>query len=152
MDFWSDWRTTELYQYDQILCFANNTVHHHKHIKATMKHGHGSVRLWGCFSAAGPGRLVKLEKYHQILEDNLIQSARRLQLGRFIFQQGNNPKHTTELVQKQQANCLGIAESKSRCQSSQKFVAGLEKTRSFLIPLKQGRMDKNYSVQMCQPD
>lgn len=48
------------------------TVHHLKHIKVTMKHGHGSVRLWGRLSAAGLGRLVKLEKYHQILEDNLI--------------------------------------------------------------------------------
>ena len=60
----------------------------------------------GCFSAAGPGRLVKVEgklnaaKYCKILEDNLIQSPRELQLGRFIFQQDNDPKHTAKATQK----------------------------------------------------
>lgn len=39
-----------------------------------------------CFSAAGPGRLAKLEgninkgKYHQILDDKLTQARRELQL------------------------------------------------------------------------
>ena len=27
----------------------------------TVKHGGGSIMLWGCFSAAGPGRIVKVE-------------------------------------------------------------------------------------------
>jgi hypothetical protein len=26
-----------------------------------VKHGGGSIMLWGCFSAAGPGRLVRME-------------------------------------------------------------------------------------------
>ena len=78
-----------------------------KHTISTVKHGGGSIMLWGCFSAAGPGRLVKVEgnmnaeKYRQILEDNLSQSARELRLGRrFIFQQDNNPKHTAKATQK----------------------------------------------------
>ena len=38
---------------------------------------------------------MNAEQYHQILEDNLTQSARELRLRRrFIFQQDNNPKHT----------------------------------------------------------
>ena len=42
--------------------------------------------LWECFSAA---------KYREILEDDLIQSARELRLGRrFIFQQDNDLKYT----------------------------------------------------------
>jgi hypothetical protein len=40
--------------------------------------------LWGCFSAAGAGRLVRIEgkmngaKYSQILDENLLQSANDL--------------------------------------------------------------------------
>lgn len=46
-----------------------------------MKHGDGSIMLWGGFSGPGPGRLVKVEgnmngaKYGAVLEDNVIQPA-----------------------------------------------------------------------------
>ncbi len=53
--------------------------------------------LWGCFSAAGTGRLVAIEgkmnaaKYRDILDENLLQSAQDLRLGqRFTFQQDND--------------------------------------------------------------
>lgn len=56
--------------------------------------------LWVCFTAGGAGRLVKIEdkvneaKFRKILEGNLLQSAKELQLGRrFVFQQDNGPKH-----------------------------------------------------------
>ena len=49
--------------------------------------------LWGCFSAAGTGRLVRIEgkmngaKYREILDENLLQSAQDLRLRlRFTFQ------------------------------------------------------------------
>ena len=127
--------------------------------------------LWGYFSAAGPGRLVKVEgnmnpeKYRQILEDNLSQSARELRLGRrFIFQQDNDPKHTAKTTQKwfkeNKVNVLEWPSQRPDLNSNREFVAGLEKSCSRPIPRQpdrawavlQGRMEKNCSVQMCQPD
>ena len=63
--------------------------------------------LWGCFSAAGTGRLVRVEakmngaKYKKILDENLLQSGPQdLRLGqRFTFQQDNDTKHTAKTMQ-----------------------------------------------------
>uniref|UniRef100_A0A803JWW4 Transposase Tc1-like domain-containing protein n=1 Tax=Xenopus tropicalis TaxID=8364 RepID=A0A803JWW4_XENTR len=56
--------------------------------------------LWGCLSSAGTGKLVRVDgkmdgaKYRAILEENLLESAKDLRLGRrFTFQQDNDPKH-----------------------------------------------------------
>jgi hypothetical protein len=58
------------------------------------------------FSVAGTGRLVQIEgkmngeQYREILDDNLLQSAQDLRLGRrFTFQQDNNPKLTAKSTQ-----------------------------------------------------
>jgi hypothetical protein len=46
----------------------------------TVKHGGGSIILWGCYSVAGTGRLVRIEgkmkgaKSREILDENLLQS------------------------------------------------------------------------------
>uniref|UniRef100_A0AAZ3RZD4 Transposase n=1 Tax=Oncorhynchus tshawytscha TaxID=74940 RepID=A0AAZ3RZD4_ONCTS len=72
----------------------------------TVNHGGSSIMLWGCFSEAGTGRLVRIEakmnraKYREILDENLLQSAQGLRLGqRFTFQQDNDPKHTAKTTQ-----------------------------------------------------
>jgi hypothetical protein len=60
----------------------------------TVKHGGDSIILWGCFTAAGTGRLVRVEgkmnraRYREILDENLLQIIQGLRLGqRFTFQQ-----------------------------------------------------------------
>lgn len=69
----------------------------------TVKHGGGSVMVWGCFSYDGVGQLKKIdgkltkESYHNILQRHAIPSGTQL-IGRgFIFQQDNDPKHTSGL-------------------------------------------------------
>ena len=51
-----------------------------------VKHGGVIILLWGCFSAAGTGRLVRIEakmneeKYREILDENLFQSTEDLRM------------------------------------------------------------------------
>jgi hypothetical protein len=62
------------------------TAHQPSNTIPTVKHGGGSIILWGCFSAAWTGRLVRKKgtmkgaNYRQIL-DNLLQRANYLRLG-----------------------------------------------------------------------
>ena len=84
---WSDETKIEL--------FGLNARHHIWRKPGTIpmvKHGGGSIMLWRYFSAAGTGRLVRLEgkmnraKYREILDENLLQSTQDIRLGRgFTF-------------------------------------------------------------------
>ena len=66
------------------------TAYHQANTIPTVKHGGGSIMLWGCFSAAGTGRLVRKEgkmnaaMYRDILDETcfraLLTSDRRQRL------------------------------------------------------------------------
>lgn len=79
---------------------------HVKNIIPTVKHGGGNVMVWGCIAAGGAGKLEFIESnmdkhlYLKILKENLKQSAEQLGLDKnnFLFQQDNDPKHTSYLV------------------------------------------------------
>ncbi|KAG2466509.1 TCB1 transposase, partial [Polypterus senegalus] len=103
---WSDETKIELFGVNarRHIWRKPGTAHHQANTIPTVKHGGGSIMLWGCFSAAGTGRLVRINgkmtavMYRDILDENLLQSAldRRL-WRRFIFQQDNDPKHTAKI-------------------------------------------------------
>ncbi|KAF2351812.1 Transposase Tc1-like [Trinorchestia longiramus] len=67
----------------------------------TVKFGGGSIIVWGCFSSSWVDKVHIIEgtmngrKYCEILEEQLLPSARLLKLKRgWKFQQDNDPKHT----------------------------------------------------------
>uniref|UniRef100_A0A8R1HTD6 HTH_Tnp_Tc3_2 domain-containing protein n=1 Tax=Caenorhabditis japonica TaxID=281687 RepID=A0A8R1HTD6_CAEJA len=67
----------------------------------TVKHGVGSVMVWGCFSDTSMGPLKRIVGtmdryvYEDILE-NTMRPWARANLGRsWVFQQDNDPKHTS---------------------------------------------------------
>ncbi len=104
---WSDETKIELFGLNskRYVWRKPGTAHHLSNTVPTVKHGGGSIMLWGCFSAAGTGGLVAIEgkmnaaKYRDILDENLLQSAQDLRLGwRFTFQQDNDPKHTAKIT------------------------------------------------------
>ncbi|KAK3537894.1 hypothetical protein QTP70_022445, partial [Hemibagrus guttatus] len=82
-----------------------NAELHPKNTIPTVKHGGGNIMLWGCFSAKGPGRLIRVKErmngamYREILSKNLLPSARALKMKRgWVFQHDNDPKHTARAM------------------------------------------------------
>jgi transposase len=76
-------------------------------VRPTVKHGGGSVMVWGCFSSGGVGELVFIDGtmrgdgYKDILDQHLHRLATAMGIGGdFTFQQDNSPVHTSRVVRR----------------------------------------------------
>ena len=72
-------------------------------IRGTVKFSGGNVMVWISMAWNGTGKLefidgiMDSEVYVNILNKNLLASTKKLRLGKhFIFQQDNDPKHTSK--------------------------------------------------------
>ncbi|KAK3512233.1 hypothetical protein QTP70_001094 [Hemibagrus guttatus] len=81
----------------------SNTAFQKKNIIPTVKYGGGSLMVWGCFAASGPGRLAVINGtmnsavYQKILKENVRPSVWDLKLKRtWVLQQDNDPKHNSK--------------------------------------------------------
>lgn len=74
------------------------------HVQGTVKFGGGSLMIWGCMLYDGCGYMCKIDGkmdaqlYTSILDDYVEKSAEHYShsLGDMIFQQDNDPKHTSQ--------------------------------------------------------
>jgi len=103
---WSDESKFSLFKSDGIVYVrrpANQRLNP-KYTCPTVKHGGGSVMVWGCFSGYGMGPLYKIEgimdrfKYKDILENQMVPYADETMPLRHVFQQDNDPKHSSRYV------------------------------------------------------
>ena len=100
------------------------------------------------FSAAGTGRLVRMEgkmngaKYREILDENLLQSAQDLRLERrFTFRTDNDPKHTTKTTQPDRTS---LERPENGC------LAMLTIQPDRALEERQRRMRETPQIQVCQ--
>ncbi len=116
---WSDETKIELFGINSIrrVWKKKKDEYNPKNTIPTVKHGRGNVMLWGCFSAKGTGRLLRIEgrmdgaMYHEILGNNVLHSVRALKMGRgWVFQHDNDSKQwareTKEWLHKKQLKVL----------------------------------------------
>ena len=116
---WTDETKIELFGLNE-KCYVwrkENTAFQHKNLIPSVKHGGGSIMVWACFAASGPGRLAIIdgtmnsELYQRILKENVRTSVHELNLKRrWVMQQDNDPKHTSrstkEWLKKNKVNVL----------------------------------------------
>ncbi len=100
-----------------------------KCVLLTVKHGGGSVMVWGCMSAAGTQFIegtMNANMYCDILKQSRIPSLRRLGR-RAVFQQDNDPKHTsqrtTALLKKLRVKVICGASSNRRWRSTRSLTS-----------------------------
>ncbi|KAK3559140.1 hypothetical protein QTP86_005021 [Hemibagrus guttatus] len=102
---WTDETKIELFgrSVSHYVWRKSNTVFQKKNITPTVKYGGGSVMVWGCSAASGPGRLAVINGsmnsavYQKILKENVRPSVCDLKLKRtWVLQQDNDPKNTSK--------------------------------------------------------
>ncbi len=74
-------------------------------VVGTVKHGGGSVMVWGCICGDEKGMMLRVEttmdrfKYMDILEDGMIPSAWSMRGLDYVFMHDNAPCHRANIVQ-----------------------------------------------------
>jgi len=80
----------------------NGTAFEKKNLVPTVKHDGGKLMIWGCISYNEVGNLVFINgtmdsgKYINLLANNLKDSANKMGLDDFVFQQDGAPCHTSK--------------------------------------------------------
>ncbi len=100
----------------------NNIIWLSQIVVIPVKCAGSSLMLWGCFSAAGTERLVRVEeklnapKYWDCLHENPVQSIQNL------GQPDNDPKHTARVACRQLCECPWVAQPQPEHEPNQIFL------------------------------
>ena len=86
--------------------FRDTVGPHAKQAKETVKHGGGSIMVWGALTKDGVGQMCQVTGtmdqvlYRQILESKLLGTLQdhNISKQRLIFMHDNDPKHTAKTV------------------------------------------------------
>lgn len=103
---WSDETKINLFGMDgkQFVRRPKGEAYNSRYTKPTVKHGGGSVMIWGCFSLRGVGPVYLIEgiltkeTYVDILRNVMLPWAEENMPLKWRFQQDNDPKHSAKLT------------------------------------------------------
>ncbi len=143
---WSDETKIDLFGSDGVKSVWRQPGEEYKDkcVLPTVKHGGGSVMIWGYMSTAGTGELQFIEGsmnaniYCDILKQSMIPFLQRLGC-RAVFQHDNHPKHTsktiTTLLKKLRVKVICGASSNGRWRSARSLTS----TSSVMLSWRSGR-------------
>ncbi|SAM85140.1 probable transposase [Ustilago bromivora] len=108
---WSDETKINFFGPDgKQFCWVKNAGFNSKLVRPTVKFGSGSIMIWGCMMREGVGGMhlvlgiMNSDQYTEILNDKLVKTISDLHLQHgytdIIFQQDNDPKHTSKKTTK----------------------------------------------------
>jgi hypothetical protein len=132
---WSDETKTELFGLN-----AKRHVWRKPGIIRIVKHGGGSIILWGCFSVSGIGRLVRIEgkinrgKYR---DENLLQSLRL-----DSPPTGQDLKHTAKTTQewlRDVSECPRVAQPEPEFEPDLTSLERPENSYAAMLPIQPDR-------------